>query len=71
MRLQQRYSCYTVPLHMEAAYLVEPATSTRREHGFWREQAYQEKTHRKLYGGLLSIKQRLLTKVVYHLVHFE
>lgn len=33
MRLLQNPSCYIVSLDMEAAYLVEPATSTRRENG--------------------------------------
>lgn len=34
MRLLQKPSCYIVPLDMEAAYLFEPTTSTRRENGF-------------------------------------
>lgn len=34
MYLLQKFSCYIVPLDMEAAYLVEPAISTRGENGF-------------------------------------
>lgn len=34
MSLLQEPSCYILPLDMEAAYPVEPATSTRWENGF-------------------------------------
>lgn len=37
----------------------------------WREEVYQERTYRTLYGVLLSISQRSPTEVVCYLVHFE